>query len=90
MFFLTWLLHFTASPPNCTLKYLHTIKKNIHVAVMGCAVNGPGEAREADLGIAGGVGEALIFKKGVSFAGRKGVISHKKCKFYGKSYSQKQ
>ena len=46
-------------------EYLHTIKKNIHVAVMGCAVNGPGEAREADLGIAGGVGEALIFKKGV-------------------------
>ena len=32
---------------------------------MGCAVNGPGEAKEADLGIAGGVGEALIFKKGV-------------------------
>ena len=32
---------------------------------MGCVVNGPGEAREADLGIAGGVGEALIFKKGV-------------------------
>jgi (E)-4-hydroxy-3-methylbut-2-enyl-diphosphate synthase len=31
---------------------------------MGCAVNGPGEAKEADLGIAGGVGEALIFKKG--------------------------
>ena len=31
---------------------------------MGCAVNGPGEAREADLGIAGGVKEAIIFKKG--------------------------
>ena len=31
---------------------------------MGCAVNGPGEAREADIGIAGGVGEGLIFKKG--------------------------
>ena len=31
---------------------------------MGCAVNGPGEASEADLGIAGGIGEALIFKKG--------------------------
>ncbi len=46
-------------------EYLHTVKKNIHVAVMGCAVNGPGEAKEADLGIAGGVGEALIFKKGV-------------------------
>lgn len=39
--------------------------KNIKVAVMGCAVNGPGEAREADVGIAGGKGEALLFKKGV-------------------------
>ncbi len=35
------------------------------VALMGCAVNGPGEAREADIGIAGGVGEGLLFKKGV-------------------------
>lgn len=38
--------------------------KQIRVAVMGCAVNGPGEAREADIGIAGGRGEALLFKKG--------------------------
>ncbi len=37
---------------------------NIKVAVMGCAVNGPGEAREADLGIAGGDGVGLVFKKG--------------------------
>nr|WP_296482483.1 flavodoxin-dependent (E)-4-hydroxy-3-methylbut-2-enyl-diphosphate synthase [uncultured Acetatifactor sp.] len=37
---------------------------DIKVAVMGCAVNGPGEAREADLGIAGGLGEGLLFKKG--------------------------
>ncbi len=37
---------------------------DIKVAVMGCAVNGPGEAREADLGIAGGIGEGLLFKKG--------------------------
>lgn len=37
---------------------------DIKVAVMGCAVNGPGEAREADLGIAGGVGEGLLIKKG--------------------------
>ena len=44
--------------------YLYTVNKNIHVAVMGCAVNGPGEAREADLGVAGGIGEALLFKKG--------------------------
>jgi (E)-4-hydroxy-3-methylbut-2-enyl-diphosphate synthase len=36
----------------------------LKVAIMGCAVNGPGEAREADIGIAGGVGEALLFKKG--------------------------
>ena len=36
----------------------------LRVAIMGCAVNGPGEAREADIGIAGGVGEALLFKKG--------------------------
>lgn len=38
--------------------------KNIKVAVMGCIVNGPGEAREADIGIAGGKNEGLIFKKG--------------------------
>ncbi len=37
---------------------------DIKVAVMGCAVNGPGEAREADLGIAGGIGEGLLIKKG--------------------------
>ena len=36
--------------------YLYTVNKNIHVAVMGCIVNGPGEAREADIGIAGGKG----------------------------------
>ena len=36
----------------------------IKVAIMGCAVNGPGEAREADVGVAGGIGEALLFKKG--------------------------
>ena len=44
--------------------YLSGIDKNITVAVMGCVVNGPGEAREADIGIAGGNGEGLIFKKG--------------------------
>lgn len=43
---------------------LASVDKNIKVAVMGCAVNGPGEAREADIGIAGGNGEGLIFKKG--------------------------
>lgn len=40
------------------------IDKPIKIAVMGCAVNGPGEARGADIGIAGGKGEGLIFKKG--------------------------
>jgi (E)-4-hydroxy-3-methylbut-2-enyl-diphosphate synthase len=39
-------------------------EKDITVAIMGCVVNGPGEAREADIGIAGGRGEGLIFKKG--------------------------
>ena len=43
---------------------LQDCPKNITVAVMGCAVNGPGEAREADIGIAGGDGCALLFKKG--------------------------
>lgn len=43
---------------------LKDVHKNIKVAVMGCAVNGPGEAREADIGIAGGDGCGLIFKKG--------------------------
>ena len=42
------------------------IDRNITVAVMGCVVNGPGEAREADYGIAGGKGKGLIFKKGVT------------------------
>lgn len=45
-------------------EYLSCVDKSITVAVMGCAVNGPGEAREADIGIAGGDGVGLIFKKG--------------------------
>ncbi len=45
---------------NLVLNYPYDIK----VAVMGCAVNGPGEAREADLGVAGGIREGLLFKKG--------------------------
>ena len=40
------------------------IPLDIKVAVMGCVVNGPGEAREADIGIAGGIGEGLLIKKG--------------------------
>ncbi len=43
---------------------LEGIHKHIKVAIMGCPVNGPGEAREADIGIAGGNGEGLIFSKG--------------------------
>jgi (E)-4-hydroxy-3-methylbut-2-enyl-diphosphate synthase len=44
---------------------LKNCKKSITVAVMGCIVNGPGEAREADIGIAGGDGFGMIFEKGV-------------------------
>ena len=43
---------------------LDEIAEPITVAVMGCIVNGPGEAREADIGIAGGIGEGLLFRKG--------------------------
>jgi len=45
-------------------EYISNIEEPITVAVMGCVVNGPGEAKEADIGIAGGNGEGLIFKKG--------------------------
>jgi len=44
---------------------VRNMKRDITVAVMGCVVNGPGEAREADYGIAGGRGKGLLFKKGV-------------------------
>ncbi|MBQ3665916.1 MAG: flavodoxin-dependent (E)-4-hydroxy-3-methylbut-2-enyl-diphosphate synthase [Lachnospiraceae bacterium] len=49
---------------NQVEKIVENYKADIKVAVMGCVVNGPGEAREADLGIAGGKGEGLIIKKG--------------------------
>ena len=49
---------------NSVEKALRDCHKDITVAVMGCIVNGPGEAKEADIGIAGGNGEGLIFKKG--------------------------
>lgn len=49
---------------NTVQNRLTNIEKNITVAVMGCAVNGPGEAKEADIGVAGGDGCGLIFKKG--------------------------
>lgn len=45
-------------------EYIESIKAPIKVAVLGCAVNGPGEAREADIGIAGGNGKGMLFKKG--------------------------
>jgi (E)-4-hydroxy-3-methylbut-2-enyl-diphosphate synthase len=45
------------------MDYLEKVNKPIHVAVMGCVVNGPGEAKNADIGIAGGKGEYVIFRK---------------------------
>lgn len=50
---------------NQVEKLVEDIPLDIKVAVMGCVVNGPGEAKEADIGIAGGVGEGLLIKKGV-------------------------
>ena len=44
--------------------FLNNIHQDITVAIMGCAVNGPGEAKNADIGIAGGVKEGLLIKKG--------------------------
>ncbi|MBL8026999.1 MAG: flavodoxin-dependent (E)-4-hydroxy-3-methylbut-2-enyl-diphosphate synthase [Fibrobacteres bacterium] len=46
-------------------KRLASVRKPLRVAVMGCLVNGPGEAREADIALAGGKGEAVLYKKGV-------------------------
>lgn len=54
------LISLATQVENLVVQYPYDIK----VAVMGCAVNGPGEAREADLGVAGGKGEGLLFKKG--------------------------
>jgi len=49
---------------NQVEKAVKNIDKDIHIAVMGCVVNGPGEAREADIGVAGGKGMGAIFAKG--------------------------
>ncbi len=49
---------------NQVEEMVQDIPLDIKVAVMGCAVNGPGEAKEADIGIAGGIGEGLLIKKG--------------------------
>ena len=43
---------------------MKNLDKNVKVAVMGCEVNGPGEAKDADVGIAAGNGRAVIFRKG--------------------------
>ena len=48
------------------MNYLEKVNKPVHVAVMGCIVNGPGESKNADIGIAGGLGEYMIFKKDVN------------------------
>lgn len=48
-------------------EFVRPYKKRAKIAVMGCVVNGPGEAKDADLGIAGGNGSCLIFKKGVAY-----------------------
>lgn len=52
------------SVANRVEKRLEKLDKSLTVAIMGCAVNGPGEAKEADIGIAGGKSSALLFKKG--------------------------
>ena len=49
---------------NTVDELLQKVDKNIKVAVMGCEVNGPGEAKDADVGIAAGAGRAIIFRKG--------------------------
>ncbi|MCX6338648.1 MAG: flavodoxin-dependent (E)-4-hydroxy-3-methylbut-2-enyl-diphosphate synthase [Candidatus Aureabacteria bacterium] len=55
---------------------IKNVKADIKVAIMGCAVNGPGEAREADVGLAGGKGSGVIFRKGkiVRTVGEKGFV----------------
>ena len=52
---------------NRVTEFVRPYKKRAKIAVMGCVVNGPGEAKDADLGIAGGNGSCLIFKKGEPF-----------------------
>ena len=43
---------------------MEEVKKPVKIAVMGCVVNGPGEARDADIGVTGAKGEGLLFKEG--------------------------
>jgi (E)-4-hydroxy-3-methylbut-2-enyl-diphosphate synthase len=49
---------------NSVEKFVKEVKTPLKIAVMGCEVNGPGEAKDADIGIAGGNGRAVIFRKG--------------------------
>ncbi len=49
---------------NNILNYLETVNKPIKIAIMGCVVNGPGEAKDADIGVAGGKNEYVLFAKG--------------------------
>jgi (E)-4-hydroxy-3-methylbut-2-enyl-diphosphate synthase len=60
--------------------FVRNYKKSAKVAVMGCVVNGPGEAKDADLGIAGGNGSCLIFKKGEPY--KKVVMENAKEEFF--------
>ena len=48
-------------------RHIQTMETPLKIAVMGCVVNGPGEAKEADIGVAGGKGVGIIFKKGKLF-----------------------
>lgn len=66
---------------NQVEKMIESIKEDLTIAVMGCAVNGPGEARDADIGIAGGKGEGLIFVKGqiVEKVQEKDLLSRFEC-----------
>ena len=59
-----WVAKSAKIAPTVALNGPCIIGKDAEVAVMGCVVNGPGEAREADIGIAGGKGEGLLIKKG--------------------------
>ena len=52
---------------NRVQERLRTMDKQVKIAVMGCVVNGPGEAKDADLGVAGGKGRGVIFKHGEIF-----------------------
>ncbi len=58
------LINLSKNLKSCLENISNPFKRNIKVALMGCVVNGPGEAKECDIGVAGGNGEAVLFKKG--------------------------